>query len=121
MSKPDDEYDRMEYVSEVYRHWGDDLSDETEPEVAYHSLTRTNRDILTVVADADQPHGLQVAELVGNLQDGSITSGAIYPSLADLTERGLLIRSEPDARTTEYELSDAGQRTLEVGIAMILP
>jgi len=76
-------------------------------------LTGFQRDLLTVIAGLEEPHGLRVKEEIQNYYETEIQHGRLYPNLDALAEKGLIEKGEIDKRTNSYTLSQQGRQVLE--------
>ena len=65
-----------------------------------NEMTAFQRDLLYVVHDKDEPHGLEIKAAVEDYYQEEINHGRLYPNLDDLVSRGLLIKGKHDKRTT---------------------
>lgn len=78
-----------------------------------HDLTGFQRDLLTVIAGLDEPHGLGIKEELEDYYETEIHHGRLYPNLDTLVEEGLVEKGEIDRRTNFYTVTDAGHGVLE--------
>lgn len=78
-----------------------------------YDLTGFQRDLLTVVAGLDDPHGLAIKEELEDYYDGEIHHGRLYPNLDSLVQKGLVSKGEQDKRTNYYTLTRRGRRELQ--------
>lgn len=76
-------------------------------------LTGFQRDLLTVVAGLDEPHGLAIKEELEDYYESEIHHGRLYPNLDTLVEKGLVEKGTKDQRTNVYRLTRRGRRELE--------
>ncbi|WP_313696027.1 helix-turn-helix transcriptional regulator [Halorarum halobium] len=74
-----------------------------------YDLTGFQRDLLTVTAGIEEPHGLTIKDD----SESEIHHGRLYPNLDTLVEKGLLEKEEKDRRTNVYTVTKGGQRELE--------
>jgi DNA-binding PadR family transcriptional regulator len=78
--------------------------------------TAFERDTLVAIAaltarNGRPPKGPAIVEVLeADYQE--VNDGRLYPSLGDLVERGLIIKSARDHRTNEYALTGRGRREL---------
>lgn len=80
-------------------------------------LTGFQRDVLTVISELGEPHGLKVkSELEADWEE-EINHGRLYPNLDELQEKGLLEKGELDKRTNFYTLSQRGKRELKADLS----
>lgn len=75
-------------------------------------LTAFQRDLVYVIADMDEPNGLEVKDRLEEYYDDEIRHGRLYPNLDTLVERGLVEKGMVDQRTNKYILTRAGKTTL---------
>lgn len=75
-------------------------------------LAGFQRDMLYIIADADQPSGQDVKDELERYYDSGIDRGRLYPNLDIITNKGLITKSEIDRRTNCYQLSEAGVRAI---------
>lgn len=76
-------------------------------------LTGFQRDLLYVIAGADQPSGQDVKSEVETYYNSEINHGRLYPNLDTLVNKDLVEKGELDRRTNYYEISDRGRQTIE--------
>ncbi|ELY91554.1 PadR family transcriptional regulator [Natrinema altunense] len=76
-------------------------------------LTGFQRDLLYVIAGADQPSGQDVKDEVETYYNSEINHGRLYPNLDTLVNKDLVEKGQLDRRTNYYEISDPGQQTIE--------
>ncbi|MFC6766745.1 helix-turn-helix transcriptional regulator [Natrinema soli] len=76
-------------------------------------LTGFQRDLLYVIAGADQPSGQDVKDEVESYYNSEINHGRLYPNLDTLVNKDLVEKGELDRRTNYYEISDRGRQTIE--------
>lgn len=77
-----------------------------------YDLTEFQRDILTIIAGLDEPHGLAIKEALDDYYGEDINHGRLYPNLDTLVEKGLVEKGEKDRRTNEYRVTERGRREL---------
>lgn len=75
-------------------------------------LTGFQRDLLYVIAGADQPSGQDVKDEVETYYNSEINHGRLYPNLDTLVNKDLVEKGQLDRRTNYYEISDRGQQTI---------
>jgi DNA-binding PadR family transcriptional regulator len=75
-------------------------------------LTGFQRDLLYVIAGADQPSGQDVKEELEQYYPNEINHGRLYPNLDTLVNRSLVKKGEIDRRTNYYAITDEGHETL---------
>ena len=78
-----------------------------------HDLTGFQRDLLTVIAGLDSPHGLMIKEELEEYYETEINHGRLYPNLDSLVEKGLVEKGQKDRRTNVYSLTQRGQREID--------
>ncbi|NHN49718.1 helix-turn-helix transcriptional regulator [Halostella sp. JP-L12] len=78
-----------------------------------HDLTGFQRDLLTVIAGLDDPHGLAIKEELEKYYETEIHHGRLYPNLDTLVDKGLVEKGELDRRTNYYALTQRGKREIE--------
>lgn len=76
-------------------------------------LTGFQRDLLTVIAGLEEPHGIQVGEEVQQYYETEIQHARVYSNLDDLAEKGLIKKGEIDKRTNSYTLTQQGRQALK--------
>ncbi|AAG20742.1 MULTISPECIES: PadR family transcriptional regulator [Halobacterium] len=77
-----------------------------------HDLTGFQRDILYVIADFEEPHGLALKDELEVYYEQEINHGRLYPNLDDLVDKGLVEKGELDERTNSYTLTQRGHREI---------
>lgn len=78
-----------------------------------YDLTGFQRDLLTVTAAIEEPHGLAIKDELEDYYETEIHHGRLYPNLDTLVEKGLVEKGEKDRRTNFYTVTKRGQRELE--------
>ena len=78
-----------------------------------HDLTGFQRDLLYVIAGADQPSGQEVKTEIEQYYSSDINHGRLYPNLDTLVNKELVEKGQLDRRTNYYAISDAGRRQIE--------
>ena len=78
-----------------------------------HDLTGFQRDLLTVIAGLDDPHGLAIKDELEKYYETEIHHGRLYPNLDTLVDKGLVEKGELDRRTNYYALTQRGKREIE--------
>ena len=78
-----------------------------------HDLTGFQRDLLTVTAGLDEPHGLAIKDKLENYYQKEVHHGRLYPNLDTLVEKGLIDKGEVDKRTNYYTVTQRGHRELQ--------
>ena len=76
-------------------------------------LTGFQRDLLYVIAGADQPSGQDVKEEIEGYYSAEINHGRLYPNLDTLVNKELVEKGQLDRRTNYYEISDDGLHQIE--------
>ncbi|WP_121743750.1 PadR family transcriptional regulator [Natronorubrum halophilum] len=76
-------------------------------------LTGFQRDLLYVIAGADQPSGQEVKDEVEKYYNSEINHGRLYPNLDTLVNKELVEKGELDRRTNYYAISDSGYEQIE--------
>ncbi|WP_226042866.1 helix-turn-helix transcriptional regulator [Natrinema sp. DC36] len=76
-------------------------------------LTGFQRDLLYVIAGADQPSGQDVKEEVEQYYNADINHGRLYPNLDTLVNKELVEKGQLDRRTNYYAIADKGEETIE--------
>jgi DNA-binding PadR family transcriptional regulator len=91
-------------MSQAHESGGDDTP--------LHDLTGFQRDVLATISRHDDPHGLGIKQDLEDHYENEINHGRLYPNLDTLVEKGLVDKSERDARTNAYTLTRRGRREL---------
>jgi PadR family transcriptional regulator, regulatory protein PadR len=76
-------------------------------------LTGFQRDLLYVIAGADQPSGQDIKDEVETYYSTDINHGRLYPNLDTLVNKELVEKGELDRRTNYYALSDEGDEAIQ--------
>ncbi|ELY54201.1 PadR family transcriptional regulator [Natronococcus jeotgali] len=76
-------------------------------------LTGFQRDLLYVIADADQPSGQDIKNEIDIYYSAEINHGRLYPNLDSLVNKELVEKGELDRRTNYYALTDAGDEAIQ--------
>ncbi|MDQ2051805.1 PadR family transcriptional regulator [Natronolimnohabitans sp. A-GB9] len=76
-------------------------------------LTGFQRDLLYVIAGADQPSGQEVKDEVEKYYNSEINHGRLYPNLDTLVNKELVEKGQLDRRTNYYAISDRGLEAIE--------
>ena len=76
-------------------------------------LTGFQRDLLYVIAGADQPSGQDVKDEIEQYYSSEINHGRLYPNLDTLVNKELVEKGQLDRRTNYYEISDAGREQIQ--------
>ena len=90
---------------------GDDDVDLSGPG-SVADLTAFQRDILRVLDVENHQKGLAIKEKLADYYGTEVNHGRLYPNLDDLVDAGFIDKSERDARTNDYALTDAGEKAL---------
>jgi len=79
----------------------------------YVDLTGFRRDILwTLYHEGGAEYGLAIKRELEESGYGEVNHGRLYPNLDALVNRGLIEKSEIDARTNEYSLTESATSLL---------
>ena len=78
-----------------------------------HELTGFQRDLLYVIAAADQPSGQDVKSEIEGYYSADINHGRLYPNLDTLVDRGLVEKGQLDRRTNYYDITDEGMSMID--------
>ncbi|WP_436346968.1 PadR family transcriptional regulator [Natronorubrum sp. FCH18a] len=76
-------------------------------------LTGFQRDLLYVIAGADEPSGQEVKDEVEKYYNSEINHGRLYPNLDTLVNKELVEKGQLDRRTNYYAISDSGLEQIE--------
>lgn len=76
-------------------------------------LTGFQRDLLFVIAGADEPSGQEVKDEVEMYYSSEINHGRLYPNLDTLVNKDLVEKGQLDRRTNYYTISDDGRKMIE--------
>ncbi|EMA30568.1 PadR family transcriptional regulator [Halobiforma nitratireducens] len=76
-------------------------------------LTGFQRDLLYVIAGADQPSGQDVKDEIESYYSSEINHGRLYPNLDTLVNKELVEKGQLDRRTNYYAMTDDGRRAIE--------
>lgn len=76
-------------------------------------LTAFQRDILYLVAELGDPHGLAIRNKLQDYYGTDVNHGRLYPNLDTLVEMGLLEKGIKDRRTNEYKITTRGIREIQ--------
>lgn len=77
------------------------------------NLTGFQRDLLYVIAGADQPSGQDIKEEIESYYANEINHGRLYPNLDTLVNKDLVEKGELDRRTNYYALSNEGDEAIQ--------
>ncbi|WP_306060369.1 helix-turn-helix transcriptional regulator [Natronococcus wangiae] len=75
-------------------------------------LTGFQRDLLYVIAGADQPSGQTIKEEIETYYSGEINHGRLYPNLDTLVNKEFVEKGQLDRRTNYYALADTGDEAI---------
>jgi len=78
-----------------------------------HDLTGFQRDLLYVIAGADQPSGQDVKEEVEQYYSTEINHGRLYPNLDTLVNKELVEKGQLDRRTNYYAITETGREQIQ--------
>ncbi len=76
-------------------------------------LTGFQRDLLYVIAGAEQPSGQEIKAEIEQYYSADINHGRLYPNLDTVVNKELVEKGQLDRRTNYYELTETGERTIE--------
>ena len=76
-------------------------------------LTGFQRDLLYVIAAADQPSGQDIKAEIETYYSTDINHGRLYPNLDTVVDRGLVEKGELDRRTNYYSITAEGEQAIE--------
>ncbi|ELZ06274.1 PadR family transcriptional regulator [Natrialba chahannaoensis JCM 10990] len=76
-------------------------------------LTGFQRDLLYVIAGADQPSGQDVKDEIETYYSAEINHGRLYPNLDTLVNKELVEKGELDRRTNYYAISNEGRQVID--------
>lgn len=76
-------------------------------------LTGFQRDLLYVIAGADQPSGQDVKDEIETYYSAEINHGRLYPNLDTLVNKELVEKGQLDRRTNYYAITESGEVTIE--------
>jgi len=76
-------------------------------------LTGFQRDLLYVIAGADQPSGQDVKDEIEQYYSSEINHGRLYPNLDTVVNRELIEKGQLDRRTNYYAITDEGEQAIE--------
>ncbi|MFC4440137.1 MULTISPECIES: PadR family transcriptional regulator [Natrialbaceae] len=76
-------------------------------------LTGFQRDLLYVIAGADQPSGQEVKDEIEQYYSSEINHGRLYPNLDTLVNKEVVEKGELDRRTNYYTITDAGEQIVQ--------
>ncbi|PGF14579.1 PadR family transcriptional regulator [Natrinema sp. CBA1119] len=76
-------------------------------------LTGFQRDLLYVIAGADQPSGQDVKDEIEQYYSSDINHGRLYPNLDTIVNKDLVEKGQLDRRTNYYVVTDEGEQAIE--------
>lgn len=76
-------------------------------------LTGFQRDLLYVIAGAEQPSGQDIKAEIEQYYSADINHGRLYPNLDTVVNKELVEKGQLDRRTNYYELTETGERAIE--------
>ncbi|MDS0474828.1 PadR family transcriptional regulator [Natrinema sp. 1APR25-10V2] len=76
-------------------------------------LTGFQRDLLYVIAGAEQPSGQDVKDEIESHYSSDINHGRLYPNLDTVVNKELVEKGQLDRRTNYYDITDDGLEQLE--------
>jgi len=76
-------------------------------------LTGFQRDLLYVIAGADQPSGQDVKDEIEQYYSSEINHGRLYPNLDTVVNKELVEKGQLDRRTNYYAITDEGEQAIE--------
>ena len=76
-------------------------------------LTGFQRDLLYVIAGADQPSGQDVKEEIEGYYTSEINHGRLYPNLDTLVNKELVEKGQLDRRTNYYDITENGEQQIQ--------
>lgn len=76
-------------------------------------LTGFQRDLLYVIAGADQPSGQDVKEEIEQYYTADINHGRLYPNLDTVVNKEFVEKGELDRRTNYYDITESGEEAIE--------
>lgn len=77
-----------------------------------YDLTGFQRDLLYVIANFEEPHGLAIKDELEDYYEQEINHGRLYPNLDELVDKSLVEKGELDKRTNYYTLTQRGRREI---------
>ncbi|UHQ98195.1 PadR family transcriptional regulator (plasmid) [Natrinema zhouii] len=76
-------------------------------------LTGFQRDLLYVIAGANQPSGQDVKEEIDQYYSHEINHGRLYPNLDTVVNKDLVKKGQLDRRTNYYAITKDGEEAIE--------
>jgi PadR family transcriptional regulator, regulatory protein PadR len=83
-----------------------------QKQVTMDDLTGFQRDLLYVIAGADQPSGQDIKNEITSYYTSDINHGRLYPNLDTLVNKELVEKGELDRRTNYYVPSNEGNEVI---------
>lgn len=77
------------------------------------NLTGFQRDLLYVIAGADQPSGQNIKDEIEQYYNSEINHGWLYPNLDTVVNKDLVEKGQLDRRTNYYAITDGGEQAIE--------
>lgn len=71
------------------------------------------RDLLFVIGGLGQPSGQEILDELEESLSEEVQAARLYTNLDELVEEGLVLKTQEDGRTNQYELTEAGREKLE--------
>ncbi|ELY95146.1 transcriptional regulator, PadR-like family protein [Natrialba hulunbeirensis JCM 10989] len=78
-----------------------------------NDLTGFQRDLLYVIAGADQPSGQDIKDEAEGYYESEINHGRLYPNLDTLVNKEFAEKGQLDRRTNYYAITDAGEEAIQ--------
>ncbi|AHF99654.1 PadR family transcripitonal regulator [Halostagnicola larsenii XH-48] len=77
-----------------------------------NDLTGFQRDLLYVIAGADQPSGQDIKEEIEKYYSSDINHGRLYPNLDTIVNKELVEKGQLDRRTNYYAITESGEQEI---------
>ncbi|SFS79022.1 PadR family transcriptional regulator [Halostagnicola kamekurae] len=77
-----------------------------------NDLTGFQRDLLYVIAGADQPSGQDIKEEIEQYYSSDINHGRLYPNLDTIVNKELVEKGQLDRRTNYYAITESGEQEI---------
>lgn len=71
------------------------------------------RDLLFVIGGLGQPSGQEILDELEESLSEEVQAARLYTNLDELVEEGLVLKTQEDGRTNQYELTETGRQKLE--------
>lgn len=81
--------------------------------IRLYDIRGFQRDLLFVIGGLGQPSGQEILEELEASLSQDVQAARLYTNLDELVEEGLVLKSQEDGRTNQYELTQTGRRKLE--------